>query len=177
MSLQNLQPKPLFDPGFLGTHLVHMNKHYLSVALLSLFSLASCKNTPPPTQPVPVVNSGDSTKSSIPDPNDLLRTLQGTWQSELDSSYMLEIADTQMRHLNSGKLTLQSMIDVDGACESPVCKPDGVDTSDGWCFTEITAKNGKYDAQCNFVMVCDTSKLQYRSLTSGGAGLTFKKIQ
>jgi len=154
-----------------------MNKHYLSVALMSLLSLASCKNTPSSPPPIQVVNQDDSTKSAIPDPNDLLRTLQGTWQSEQDPGYILEIADTQMRHLNGGKLTLQCMIDVDGACESPVCKPDGVDTSDGWCFTEITGKNGKYDAQCNFVMVCDTAKLQYRSLTSGGAGLSFKKIQ
>ena len=155
-----------------------MNKHNLSVALLSLLFLASCNNTPTPSPPVQVVNKeSDSTKSAIPDPNDLLRTLQGTWQSEQDPGYILEIADTQMRHLNGGKLTLQCMIDVDGACESPVCKPDGVDTSDGWCFTEITGKNGKYDAQCNFVMVCDTAKLQYRSLTSGGAGLSFKKIQ
>ncbi len=154
-----------------------MNKHKLSVALLSLLSLASCKNTPAPSQTPPPVNSEDSSKSSTPDPNDLLHTLQGRWQSDQDDAYTLEIADTQMRHFNGGKLSLQSTIEVDGACESAVCKLDSADTSDGWCFTEITAENGKQSAQCNFVVVCDTSRLQYRSLSGGGAGLSFKKIQ
>ncbi|MBC7775281.1 MAG: hypothetical protein H7246_07570 [Phycisphaerae bacterium] len=155
-----------------------MNKHYLSVALLSLLSLASCKNTPAaPPKPATPSTSEDSTKSSTPDPNDLLRTLQGRWQSEQDAAYTLEIADIQMRHYNGGQLSYQSTIEVDGACEIYVCKLDSVDTSDGWCFTETTVEQGKNGAQCNFVVVCDTSRLQYRSLSSGGSGLSFKKIQ
>jgi len=161
----------------IGDHLVNMNKHSLLVALLSLLLLASCKNTPTPPKPPALVNLEDTTKSSIPDPNDLLRTLQGRWQSEQDSSYTLEIADTQMRHLNSGNLSYQSMIDVDGACESPVCRTGGVDTSDGWCFTEMTIEQGKYGAQCNFVVVCDTTRLHYRSLSGSGLDLSFKKIR
>lgn len=154
-----------------------MNNHTLLVALWSLLSLSSCQNTPTLPKPALPANVADSTKSSIPDPGDLLQTLQGRWQNEQDANYTLEIADTQMRHFNNGSLSHQSMIDVDGACESPVCKPEGVDTSDGWCFTEMTVEQGKYGAQCNFVIVCDTSKLQYRSLSAGGAGLSFKKIR
>ncbi len=147
------------------------------MVLTNLLSLASCKNTPNPPQPTPTTNADDSTKSAEPDPNDLLNTLQGRWQSEQDSSYQLDIADTQMRHFYGGKLTNQSMIDVDGGCKSPVCKPDGVDTSDGWCFTEMSVEQGKYAAQCNFVIHCDTTRLQYRSLSGGGNELSFKKIQ
>ena len=120
-----------------------MHKHIRSAALMSLILLAFCKNTPTPPQAAAAPFSEDSTKSAIADPNDLLRTLQGRWQSEDDTTYTLEIADTQLRHLNNGKLSHQSMIDVDGACESPVCKPSGVDTSDGWCFTEMTIEGGK----------------------------------
>lgn len=144
---------------------------------MSLLLLVSCNNTPPPAKPVLPAGTEDSTKSAIPDPNDLLNTLQGRWQSEQDASYTLEIADTQMRHFHGGQLTHQSMIDVDGACESPVCKPEGVDTSDGWCFTEMTVDQGKYAAQCNFVIHCDTARFQYRSLSGGGKDLSFKKIQ
>ena len=154
-----------------------MHKHIRSAALMSLILLAFCKNTPTPPQAAAAPFSEDSTKSAIADPNDLLRTLQGRWQSEDDTTYTLEIADTQLRHLNNGKLSHQSMIDVDGACESPVCKPSGVDTSDGWCFTEMTIEGGKYGAQCNFVIVCDTVRLQYRALGGTGKGLSFKKIQ
>ncbi|MBK6994204.1 MAG: hypothetical protein IPH31_04515 [Lewinellaceae bacterium] len=154
-----------------------MNKHILPVVLLSLISLASCKNTPTPPKPDIPVSNEDSTKSSIPDPNDLLHTLQGRWQNEEDTNYTLEIADTQMRHLKNGKLSYQSMIDIDGACESPVCRPDGEDTSDGWCFTEMTVENGKYGAQCNFVIDCDTSRLRYRSLSGSRIERSFKKIQ
>lgn len=154
-----------------------MNKFILSAALLGLLLLASCKNNPKQAQAAPASNIESETKSSLPDPNDLLHTLEGHWQSEQDPTYTLEIADTQMRHFHSGTLTSQSMIEVDGACESSVCKLDGVDTSDGWCFTEITVEQGKYAAQCNFVTMCDTARLQYRSLSGNGAGLSFKKIQ
>ncbi len=157
--------------------LVDMKIYLLSWSLLSLLFFAACNNTPG-AAPSPAPNAVEAaSKSSAPDPADLLKTLQGRWQSEQDSTYTLEIADTQMRHLNGGKLTYQSMIDVDGACESSVCKLEGVDTSDGWCFAEMTVEAGKYTAQCNFVNLCDTSRLQYRSLSGTGSGLSFKKIQ
>lgn len=154
-----------------------MTKFICCLTLLGVFILSSCSNTPSATQSAGTAKGETSTKSSAPDPNDLLQTLQGRWQSEQDATYTLEFADTQMRHFTNGQLSHQSNIDVDGACESPVCKPEGVDTSDGWCFTEMSVEEGKYKAQCNFVTLCDPTKLQYRSLSGAGAGLTFKKIQ
>ena len=159
-----------------------MIKYTFFLTLFALFSFSSCKNTPATAQAATAqttapVNNDNPSKSSAPDPNDLLKTLQGRWQSEQDPTYTLEISDTQMRHLNGGQLTSQSMIDVDGACESAVCKPEGVDTSDGWCFTEITIESGKYAAHCNFVILCDPTRLQYRALSSAGSGISFKKIQ
>lgn len=141
--------------------------------------LACCKNpaAPPPPSVVPVAVE-NNLKSSTPDPNDLLKTLQGKWQSEQDAAYTLEITDTQMRHFYGNKLNHQCSIEIDGACERTDCKPEGVDTSDGWCFREVSEqKAGSNDAQCNFVMVCDTTRLQYRALYGTGQGLSFKKIQ
>lgn len=154
-----------------------MIKYVFFCTLFSATTFFSCKNTTTPPPAVPIANTEVETKSSIPDPGDLLKTLQGRWKSEQDSTYTLEISDTQMNHFNSGKLTYQSIIDVDGACESSVCKLDGVDTSDGWCFTEIMVEDGKQVAQCNFVIFCDTNKFQYRSLIGTGSGLSFKKIK
>lgn len=154
-----------------------MTKHFFLLAAAGLLLLASCKNTPAPPVAAPVSQGETTGKSSAPDPNDLLKTLQGRWQSEQDATYIIEVDDTQMRHLNGGTLTHQSMIDVDAACQSPVCKPDGVDTSDGWCFTEMSVEGGKYTAQCNFVTLCNPTQLQYRSLSGTGSGLSFKKIQ
>lgn len=160
-----------------GHHPILMTKRSHYFALLSFLFLVACTNTPNPSQSASATSNTESaTKSSVPDPNDLLNTLQGRWQSEQDSTYILEIADTQMRHFNAGKLTFQSMVDIDGACKSPVCKPDGVDTSDGWCFTELKIEDGKYYADCNFVTLCNPQQLQYRLLGSAGAGLSFKKI-
>lgn len=152
-----------------------MTRLSLWMALVGFLSCASCKNNPSPPPPAAPSGQETNTKSSEPDPNDLLQTLQGRWQSEQDPSYTLEIADTQMRHYNQGKLSHESMIEVDGGCESAVCKPDGVDTSDGWCFTEMSIEEGKYAAQCNFVTRCDTALLQYRSLSGNGKDLVFKK--
>jgi len=154
-----------------------MTKFTRCLMLLGILTLTSCSNTPSTPQSAETVKGETSTKSSAPDPNDLLQTLQGRWQSEQDASYTLEFADTQMRHFTNGQLTHQSNIDVDGACESPVCKPDGVDTSDGWCFIEMSVEGGKYKAQCNFVTLCDPAKLQYRSLSGAGSERYFKKIQ
>lgn len=153
-----------------------MTKTSLLAAACSFILLASCKNKPTPAAE-PHTPGQNNLVKPVPDANDLLQTLQGLWQSEQDSTYFLEINDTQMRHLSHVRLIHESMIDVDGACQSPVCRPDGVDTSDGWCFTEISVEEEKYVAQCNFVVRCDTSRLEYRSLSGTGKSLIFKKIQ
>ncbi|MFN0033452.1 MAG: hypothetical protein ACKVUS_00210 [Saprospiraceae bacterium] len=147
------------------------------MALLSLLSFASCKNTPSAPQ-LPSRAADLAASKPVPDAGDLLRILQGRWQSEQDASYILEITDTRMRHFNGGKLSAESKIEMDGACQSPVCKADSVDTSDGWCFSETPLEQSGTDAaQCNFVVMCDTALLQYRALGAAGGGLAFKKIQ
>jgi hypothetical protein len=106
----------------------------------------------------------------------LLKVLQGSWQSEQDPGYILEIADTQMTHTQNGNVVHQASLDIDGACQSPVCKAGDLDTSDGWCFTEMSIQKGKYHAECMFVVQCNANRLQYRPLGDTGNGLTFKKI-
>ncbi len=176
LPLQIVFLKNHFAPKNRGYSFVFMTKFSPFFAVIVLLMFVSCGPSSD-SGPKPPEQTELAAKSSAPDPNDLLKTLQGVWQSEQDPGYTLEIADTQVRHLNNGQLTYQSMIEVDGACTSPVCKPDGVDTSDGWCFTEMTIEKGKYKAQCNFVTLCDPTRLQYRSLDGTGAGLSFKKIQ
>lgn len=155
-----------------------MTKQSLVAAMVLLLLCASCQNTPSNSPgKTPPEDSKNTDIKSAPDPNDLLRALQGRWQSESDPQYILEIADTQMRHINNGNMTAQSMLDVDGACQSPICKPGEVDTSDGWCFLEQTIVNGKFEAQCHFVTQCDNERLQFRDLGAAGGGIAFKKIQ
>ncbi|MDX1910895.1 MAG: hypothetical protein SFV22_05385 [Saprospiraceae bacterium] len=154
-----------------------MTKQSVVAALALLLLYASCQNNPQAPGKPATEEAKNSDIKSAPDPNDLLRALQGRWQSESDPQYILEIADTQMRHINNGNMTAQSMIDVDGACQSPVCKPGDTDTSDGWCFLEQTIVNGKFEAQCHFVTQCDNQRLHYRDLGAAGGGLAFKKIQ
>jgi hypothetical protein len=155
-----------------------MTKQSVLAVLGLLLLLASCNNTPQPSAGKPASEADkEADIKSLPDPNDLLRVLQGRWQSENDPQYVIEIADTQLRHFNAGNMTSQSMIDVDGACQSPVCQPgEGTDTSDGWCFLEQTIVNGKFEAECHFVIRCDKERLQYRALGAAGAGIVFKKI-
>lgn len=153
-----------------------MTKYFTCFALLGILSLASCKNTPNPQKTGTPADKEETPKSG-PDPNDLLRAMQGRWQSEQDASYVLEIADTQMRHFNGGNLTQQSNLEVDGACKSNICTQDSADTSDGWCFMETFIQDGKYAFSCHFVVRCDTTQFHYRDLGAAGGGLVFKKIE
>lgn len=155
-----------------------MNKPVILLALTGLSMLASCQNNPNPAHTqTATAGEPEVLKSGDPDDNDLLYTLQGRWQSEREPGYVLEIADTQASHYRDGKLVFQSMIDVDGSCSGVICRPEGTDTSDGWCFTETTITAGKYDPQCHFVTHCDTGSLQYHSLNRSGVEYAFKKIQ
>ncbi|HLP96750.1 MAG TPA: hypothetical protein VK168_22065 [Saprospiraceae bacterium] len=153
-----------------------MRKVFVPLLLATVFSLVSCQNNTKSAQNGNGANAETSDKAAIPDQNDLLKVLQGRWQSEQDPTYVLEISDTQMTHTQNGTVVQQANLDVDGACQSPVCKPDGVDTSDGWCFTEMTIVEGKYHAECMFVTLCNANQLQYRPLGGAGNGLAFKKI-
>ena len=97
-----------------------------------------------------------------PDANDLSTVLQGRWQSESDSSYVIEVVDNKIRHFSQHKFVFESDIEIDSNCQTATCKRDSADLSDGWCFTE----KGQYDIQCNLVIQCDKQKLQYKAIGS-----------
>jgi hypothetical protein len=149
----------------------------IACLLMLILPLVGCTGSGTPTG-----QTSESANDSIPeviaepDDNDLLRVLQGVWQSEDDNNYSLEITDTQLRHLQNGKAVMESTIDVDGTCRNTVC-PDSLDTSDGWCFIEKTPQGRDEQAQCFFVQRCDAGLLQYRLLNGTGKTLSFKKIK
>ncbi len=142
---------------------------YLSIAC-GWFSLA-CKNS---SAPVPVLTTGLARQDSMQveaDAIDLLQTLQGKWQSEQDSNYLIEISGDKMKHYNGGQLSVESQIEIDANCRSVACTADSLETSSGWCFVE----KGQFDAQCNLILKCDKQLLQYRALGAASPGLSFKK--
>jgi hypothetical protein len=160
------------------TGYTHFMKIINSILLMAgILTYLACQNNPKAAESSASSTEGTSKRTAIPDPNDLIKVLQGRWQSEADPNYILEISDTQMTHTQQGKVVHQAAVDVDGACQSPVCKPDSVDTSDGWCFTEMTIVDGKYRAECMFVTTCNTNQLQYKPLGGSGNSQKYKKIQ
>lgn len=110
----------------------------------------------------------EQSKSS-PDNNDLLVALQGKWRSETDSTYVLEISDDTLRHINNGKLSVETSIEVDGACVNTACQ--GSDAADGWCFLE----KGQFDIQCHLVLKCNENELKYTAIGAASGQLSFKK--
>ncbi len=96
---------------------------------------------------------------SEPDNADLLKVLQGKWQSNQDPNYIIEVIGNRMLHQNNGQPTLETSIEADATCSNAACKIEGADTSDGWCFIEIGQ-----DTQCNLVLKCDKTQLHYRAL-------------
>jgi len=144
---------------------------YLIIALLlPICACQKCSNgqtsTPPSSE-----SSAEGIKSEA-DSNDLLDALQGRWQSEQDESYVLEIVGSKMRHLNNGKLSAETDIEVDSKCLTTACAVDSLAQGAGWCFVE----KGQFDAQCNLVVKCDSAVLLYRSL-GAASGLTgFKRM-
>lgn len=139
---------------------------------LALAMLLGCTNTPKNADGNTAVPD-NTEKSAGPDGSDLLRTLQGKWQSERDPSYFIEFEDTRMIHSNSGKITSESEIEIDVLCQSRVCTADSTDLSEGWCFTE---KSGA-EIQCNCVVICDKNVLSYRATGAAGGNLNFRRIQ
>lgn len=156
-----------------------MGKHLSLLAIICVAFLAfHCKNTPKAAEAAtPSGPDSTATKSSRPDPNDLLEALQGKWEKVDDPSSSIEFADTQMRYYTGDKFSHQSMIEIDGNCESPVCKPGDTDISEGWCFTEMTIDEaGKYVATSNFVSHCESEVLQFIPLKGAKTLVSYKKI-
>lgn len=111
--------------------------------------------------------------STGPDSQELLKMLQGKWQSETDAGYLLLISNDTMQHLNNGQTSGISTLEIDVNCQNTACKTDSIDTSDGWCILE----KGQFDIQCNLVLKADTARLEYRALGAAGGGLHFRKIR
>ena len=131
----------------------------------------TCTSNP---NPVSAVTTGPARQDSVlaePDAADLLQTLQGKWQSEQDSTYVLEIVGDKMKHYNGSQVSIESQIEIDGNCLSVPCQVDSTETASGWCFME----KGQYDVQCNLILKCDKYILQYRALGAANPGLAFKK--
>lgn len=131
----------------------------------------SCQNNTRPSPDYAPHLARQDTALIEPDAADLLQTLQGKWQSEQDSTNLIEITGEKMTHYNSGQVSLESVIEIDGNCLTNACKADSLDTPSGWCFIE----KGQYDAQCNLVLKCDKQTLQYRPLGAANPALRFKK--
>jgi hypothetical protein len=139
---------------------------------LALATLLGCTNTPKNTDGT-MSSPSEVEKSAGPDGSDLLRTLQGKWQSERDPSYVIEFADTRMIHTNSGRVTYESEIEIDVLCQSKVCTADSTDLSEGWCFTERSGS----ELQCNCVLICDKTTLSYIAIGAAGGNLNFRRAQ
>jgi hypothetical protein len=134
--------------------------------------LLSCTNTPK-NPDGSTAAPPDIEKSAGPDGSDLLRTLQGKWQSERDPSYYIEFADTRMIHSNGGKVTAESEIEIDVLCQNTACVSDSTDLPEGWCFTESSGS----EIQCNCVLICDKTTLSYIAIGAAGGNLNFRRVQ
>lgn len=144
-----------------------MRRTICFVLLVAILTVFACKNQNQPHTPPPAVE----TSKSEPDNNDLLQALQGKWESETDSTYVLEIVDNKMRHMNHGQLRLESEIVVDGACSDTTCA--GGENVDGWCFLEKRQR----ETECHLVLKCDPNELKYAAKTSDEQQLSFKKVK
>jgi hypothetical protein len=143
----------------------------LLIALAFLTGLLACNNLSTKNTNNKNSDNNDVPQSTGPDASDLLKTLQGTWQSQHDSTYVLEILDTKMRHLLQGKLSAENDIEIDGSCLGTPCKQDSTILSDGWCFME----KGQNKVQCYIILACDKDSLRYRAIGDENGILIFKK--
>ena len=148
-----------------------MNSNLIITAFIFIFfNLVACVDT----AVKPSTNASNLTEAqktaATPDAGDLLELLQGKWQSEQDPTYQIEFVDSLLRHINGGKLTIESGVTVDGNCASSICEA-AANSPEGWCFQE---KAGE-DTQCNLVLQCTHDTLRYRALGAAGGDLIFKK--
>jgi len=143
-----------------------MKKLLYFVLLFAVMQAGACRNR---NQNQAAATEVSEQSRSTPDNNDLLEALQGKWRSDSDSTYVLEISDDTMRHINNGKLSAEMEIEVDGSCINTAC-PDA-DTADGWCFLE----KGQFDVQCHLVLKCNENELKYAAIGAANGQLSFKK--
>ncbi len=145
-----------------------MKKLLYFVLLFAVVQAVACRNR---NQNQAVATEVSEQSRSAPDNNDLLEALQGKWRSDSDSTYVLEISDDTLRHINNGQLSAETAIEVDGSCINTAC-PDA-DAADGWCFLE----KGQFDIQCHLVLKCNENELKYVATGAANGQLSFKKVR
>lgn len=136
-----------------------------------LFLISACVNNTTSANK-PGENSSVPQTKSEPDAIDLLDALQGKWQSEQDSTYLIDIVGNKMKHFNGGALTMETEIEVDANCLNEACKQEGSDLADGWCFIEKSQSG----TQCNRILKCDKYRLQFHAVGAAAAVLAFQKV-
>lgn len=139
--------------------------------LIPLFFIACQGGAKPQPNPENTAATIDTALIARPDGQDLLKLLQGKWQSETDSVYQLEIIDSLVLHRYAGQVQLQASIEIDAACSNSACVAEGL-PNDGWCFIEKSSAG----AQCMLILKCDEKMLEMRALGAANSQLSFKKL-
>lgn len=141
--------------------------------LLLLLCIAwGCAQNSSKTSAVNAEKTDETLPATGPDANDLLRIIQGRWQNEQDTGYLLEIIDTDMKYYRNGRLDRESQIVVDGNCETEVCQTDTADLTDGWCFMEENSEG----TLCRQVKGCDTTHFRFITIGTHEA-FSFVKVK
>jgi hypothetical protein len=144
-----------------------------TLLLLLLLGLSGCKcNSNNTAIAQPTTPATDSLPPVNPDRSDLMRVLEGRWQSLADAGEVLEIAEGKARHYRNGAMASESAVEVDANCESSACA-SGERSEDSWCFTE----KGQFDIQCHAVLKCSADSLLLAEVGSAGAMRRFVKIK
>lgn len=148
-----------------------MMKSHLILFVFALM-FAACRNNNTPNQkPEENVATIDTTMVAIPDPQDLLEILHGTWQSKSDPTYRISIVDDQISHWYNGQLKQTDTVEIDASCAAVSCSAEGR-PEDGWCFIEKSSAGD----QCMLVLHCNGKTLQIKALGSNSPQLDFVKI-
>ncbi|MBL7827125.1 MAG: hypothetical protein JNJ57_10870 [Saprospiraceae bacterium] len=140
-------------------------------ALVCVILIACQQSTPKPT--TENQTTAEDRQSTGPDAADLLRTLQGRWQSEKEPDQIIEFADTKMRHISNNQPSPETEIEISSDCRSAACKTDTSDFADGWCFLE----KGQFDVQCYLVISCSKTELKYAAIGVENGLRIFRKIE
>ena len=148
-----------------------MQKRLPRFAMFVLLAIGACVNTGGKTSGASG-NKPAQEASNGPDGKELLALLEGKWQSETDATYQLVVTNDSIQHLNDGKPSATSALEIDVNCQNVACKTDSINTSDGWCFLE----KGQFDIQCNLILQEDATRLEYRALGAATGALVFRKI-
>lgn len=147
-----------------------MKSHLILFVFAFLF--AACRNNTTQNQkPEENVATIDTTMVAIPDPQDLLDILRGTWQSQTDPSYRIAVVDDQISHLYNGHLKQTDTVEIDATCATTSCTAEGR-PEDGWCFVEKSSTGD----QCMLVLHCNGKTLQIKALGKDAPQLNFVKI-